>query len=148
MNCALTVAAARYLRRAASAAVRALATPSAAAPPAAPATSPLACPEGAGPVSSAAVGRAAITFERAIRNFAAATRRYGQSIKRFHASRRYTSRKKHLARADRERFPGIVSISEATYDFALTDAFTNAANKATQDADAHRTSRAAAPNAT
>ena len=86
--------------------------------------------------------------ERAIRSFAAATRRYGQSIKRFHAGRRYTSRKKHLARADRERFPGIISICEATYDFALTDAFTNAIDKATQDADTHRTSRAAAPNAT
>ena len=79
---------------------------------------------------------------------AAATRRYGQSIKRFHASRRYTSRKKHLARADRERFPGIVSISEETYDFALTGAFTDAINKATRDADAHRARHATAPNTT
>ena len=72
---------------------------------------------------------------------------YGQSIMRFHASRRYTSRKKRLARADRERFPGIISISEATYGFALTDTFTNAIDKAAQDADAHRASRTAAPNA-
>ena len=60
-----------------------------------------------------------------------------ESIKRFHAGRKYTSRKQHLARADRERFPGIISIDETTYDFALTSAFTDAIDGAARDADAH-----------
>ena len=46
----------------------------------------------------------------------------------------------------RERFPGIISISEETYDFALTGAFQNAIDNATRDAGTHRANRAAAPN--
>ena len=48
----------------------------------------------------------------------------------------------------RERFPGIVSISEETYDFALTGAFTDTINKATRDADAYRARHTTAPNTT
>ena len=68
-----------------------------------------------------------LTFGRTVRSF-------GQGI---NAGRKYTSRKQHLARADRERFPGIISIDETTYDFALTSAFTDAIDGAARDADAH-----------
>ena len=78
------------------------------------------------------------TFERLLHNFRSAVLRYGEGIRRFHTRRRGTSLKQDISKADRERFPGLIQIDEASYTYSLAHGFRNAIKQAEDEANTRR----------
>ena len=55
-----------------------------------------------------------LTYHRFLRGFRSAVLRYGEGIRRFHLSRRYSGKNCQLSDVDRNCFPGLIQIEPQT----------------------------------
>ena len=56
--------------------------------------------------------------------------RYGRTINRFHANRKYTHLVSQIPEADRVKFATLIEIEEVSYNYSLTPAFKQAVKDA------------------
>ena len=91
------------------------------------------------------------TFAKTLRRFRSAVNRYGESIRRFHISRRYSAlteltwdpgparpRVDKVSEETRTRFATLLTISSHDHSFTLTQAFTDAIDAAERKEDLER----------
>ena len=98
------------------------------------------------------------TFARTLRRFRSAVNEYGEEIRRFHISRRYSAltepdfhgpgpsrqRVDKVSEETRTQFAALLTISRDDHSFSLTQAFTDAVEAAERRETAERNHQAAA----